>query len=148
MTRFKTNASWLAALGIALAFVGLLDATYLTVMHVTGQVPPCAVSGADCGAVLNSSLASIGGVPLALIGAVYYLLLMSSLTLFIDRRVRWALQAAVLLSAGGAAASGSLVAVQAAQVQAFCPYCLLSAAICVVLLPTCLLSLAASAKCP
>src|SRR5688500_19623458 len=63
-----------------LALVGLADAIYLTVQHVTGQSVRCTiVSG--CSEVLSSSYASINGIPLALIGAVAYFTVFSLSTL-------------------------------------------------------------------
>ena len=63
-----------------LALVGLADAIYLTVQHVTGQSVRCTiVSG--CSEVLSSPYASFNGIPLALIGAVAYFTVFSLATL-------------------------------------------------------------------
>lgn len=135
----QVHAKWLATFGALLAFVGLLDATYLTVMHYTGAVPPCVVTS-GCHEVLNSGFAQVGPLPLALVGAVYYLLMVFVLVAFIDRGSRRVLQLATIFSVGGALMSLWLLGVQVFALQAFCAYCLVSAAVCLMLAPTLLLA--------
>src|SRR5579872_6247498 len=57
-----------------LGFLGFLDATYLTILHYKNTIPPCTLHG--CEVVLSSVFATIGGVPIALIGAGYYLVVL------------------------------------------------------------------------
>lgn len=137
------NAKWLAALGIALSFIGLLNATYLTVNHLTGTVPPCAVTS-GCENVLTSDFAMVGPVPLAMLGGVYYLLVLGALVAFLDTGRQLPLQLASVLATGGLGMSLWLVGVQVFELNAFCIYCLLSAVICLLLLPTLLLTLRAA----
>src|SRR5438552_18845348 len=54
-----------------ISLVGLADATYLAVQALTGETMVCGGSP-DCFKVLGSPYARIGGVPLALIGAIAY----------------------------------------------------------------------------
>lgn len=143
MPRKRNDAKWLAILGIALAFIGLLDATYLTVNHLTGSVPPCAVTE-GCANVLTSDFAMVGPVPLAMLGGVYYLLLLGALVAFLDSGSRRPLQYASVLAAGGLGMSLWLVGVQVFELNAYCIYCLLSAVVCLLLLPTLLLTLRAA----
>src|SRR5436309_13482089 len=60
---------YLAAAVVSL--LGLADATYLTVEHVTGQSVRCTIV-AGCSEVLSSSYAVVAGVPLAAVGAAAY----------------------------------------------------------------------------
>src|SRR5499433_2849514 len=53
------------------AVVGLADATYLTVQALTGETLSCGVSP-DCFRVLGSSYARLGGIPVAMLGALAY----------------------------------------------------------------------------
>lgn len=115
-----------------LALIGLADAIYLTVQHVTGQSVRCTiVSG--CSEVLSSSYASFNGIPLALIGAVAYFTVFSLAT----------------LAAFGYPLVGKLLAVvttlmflttlwlfylQAFVIGHFCQFCLLSAAVTITLM--------------
>ena len=54
---------------------GFFDALYLSYEHYTNQLPPCALGAVfDCGHVLRSEYAVILGIPLAVIGVIYYLI--------------------------------------------------------------------------
>src|SRR5678816_679762 len=54
-----------------LALVGLADALYLTIEHVTGQSVRCTIIS-GCSEVLSSPYAVVAGIPLAAIGAAAY----------------------------------------------------------------------------
>src|SRR3989338_4991444 len=54
------------------SFLGLIDASYLAAKHYAGTIPPCAIVK-GCEAVTTSQYATIGGVSVALLGAIYYL---------------------------------------------------------------------------
>lgn len=119
---------WLYSIAAFLALIGLADALYLTVEHISGRGVRCTVSG-GCNEVLGSAYATLpGGIPLASLGAVAYFMVFSLATLaaFGYRAARTAL---VLLAALMLAVSLWLLFVQAYVLRAFCEYCLLSAAI-------------------
>jgi uncharacterized membrane protein len=116
------------ALVAVVALVGLIDATYLTVEHVSGRNVRCLVTS-GCDAVLASRYAVVADtVPLAALGALAYFTAFSLATLaaFGYRGVRAPL---ALLVAAMLAATLWLLYVQAFILQAFCSYCLLSAAV-------------------
>ena len=54
-----------------IALVGLTEATYLTVMFLSGETAVCGGS-ADCFQVLGSTYAKIGRVPVSGLGALAY----------------------------------------------------------------------------
>ena len=57
---------------LPVSFLGFLDASYLSVKHFVGTPPPCsALRG--CEEVTTSQYSVIGGIPVALLGAIYYL---------------------------------------------------------------------------
>lgn len=115
----------LPLIAAVVALVGLVDAIYLTVHHYTGEKVPCSVTG-GCESVLSSKFAEIGGVPLALFGALAYFTVFSLATLaaFGDDRMWKILSVAVVLMA---IFSLWLVYLQAFVIGAFCQFCLLSA---------------------
>src|SRR5262245_65442553 len=53
------------------AVAGLADSTYLTVQALTGETLGCGGSP-DCFRVLGSSYAKLGGIPVAMLGALAY----------------------------------------------------------------------------
>ena len=59
---------------LVFGLVGFLDATYLTIQHIRGGDQTCGPLW-DCAAVADSQYAEIGGIPIALFGALYYLLI-------------------------------------------------------------------------
>lgn len=108
------------------ALVGLADSVYLTIHHYTAEPVPCGAEF-DCGAVLNSIYAEIGGIPLAAYGAVAYFVAFSlALLTAFGRPSMWRLFGiqAVLM----ATFSVYLIYVQYALIQAWCQFCLISAA--------------------
>ena len=116
----------LPLLGVVVALIGLIDAIYLTIHHYTGEKVPCSVTG-GCEAVLSSSYAEIGGIPLAMFGAAAYFVAFSlAILAAFGNRLMWrlfGLQAALM-----AFFSIYLLYVQKYEIREFCQYCLLSAA--------------------
>ena len=113
------------------ALVGLGDAIYLTVQHVTGQSVRCTiVSG--CSEVLSSPYASINGIPLALIGAIAYFTVFSLATL---AAFGYSLVGKLLTVVVGLMFLTTLwlIYLQAFVIGQFCQFCLLSAAVTIVL---------------
>ena len=119
----SSNVYWIVA-GIAL--LGLADATFLTVAHLTGDDAVCG-SFAGCSTVLGSVYATIKGIPTAAFGALAYFAVFSAaiLAVFGYPRVRgflFALVATMFI------ASLYFLYLQAFVLHAFCPFCLFSAA--------------------
>ena len=115
-----------------LSLIGLADALYLTIEHVTGQSLQCTII-AGCSEVLSSRYAVVAGVPLAAIGAAAYFSVFSLATLAaFGYRIAGTLLA--LLVAAMFLVSLWLIYLQAFVIRQFCQYCLLSAAITICLL--------------
>lgn len=108
-----------------LGFLGFLDATYLTIIHYKNLIPPCTVS-AGCEAVLTSQYATIAGIPIALLGVLYYLAVMAILIIWIQTKHGKWLTILVTLTGAGLAVGLFLVYLQAFVIHAFCQYCLTS----------------------
>ena len=121
--RLQTIFYTIAAL---VALIGLADATYLTVTHLTGEDVLC--GSGDCSVVLGSVYATVGGIPTAAFGALAYFAVFSSamLAAFGYTRARIFLTLVVALMFG---VTLWLLYVQAFILHAFCPFCLLSAAL-------------------
>jgi uncharacterized membrane protein len=115
------------AIAAFIALAGLVDATYLTVLAVSGETAACGGS-AGCSEVLGSAYAKIAGLPVAGLGVLGYFAAFSFATLaaFGYRRARglfaltiWTMFAMTLW----------LLYVQAFLLHNFCRYCLFSAAL-------------------
>ena len=135
---------WIAR---ALALVGFADAAYLTATHYAGAPVFCGASG-GCDAVLTSAFATVGPVPIALLGAIYYGL--ASLLAWTPVE-SWSRRTAGVLAGLTAMAlvvSGVLFLLQALVIEAWCRYCLVSAAITTLLFVTALVLLRAVRRSP
>ena len=110
-----------------LSLIGLADAIYLTIEHLAGRSVRCTIT-TGCEEVLKSAYASIGGIPLAALGALAYFTAFSlaTLTAFGNEKARSLL---FYLAALMLAVSVWLFIVQAFVLKAFCQFCLLSAAV-------------------
>ena len=65
---------WVPVVTLALAVVGLVIASYLTFQHYSTSVPlSCPETGTiNCGKVLTSQYSTLHGVPVALLGLLYF----------------------------------------------------------------------------
>ena len=117
----------LYAVAALLSLLGLADALYLTVEHVTGQSVRCTIIS-GCSEVLSSPYAVVAGVPLAMIGAAAYFTVFSLATLAaFNYRIAGTLL--TVLVTAMFLVSLWLIYLQAFVIREFCQYCLLSAAI-------------------
>ena len=124
VSRFRTILFTVAAI---VSLAGLADATYLSVQALTGETLSCGGSP-DCFRVLGSSYAKVGGVPVALLGAVAYFCVF---TFAIFAAFGYARARTFLIPTIGAMFLATLwfLYVQAFLLHAYCRYCLFSAAL-------------------
>ncbi|MBI3985038.1 MAG: vitamin K epoxide reductase family protein [Candidatus Levybacteria bacterium] len=109
-----------------LAFLGFLDATYLTIIHYRQIIPPCTIG--SCETVLNSEFATILGIPTALLGSLFYLSVIVITLLILTNYKKMYVSLFYLLATTGFGVSLFLLYIQAFVLHSFCQYCLLSAA--------------------
>jgi uncharacterized membrane protein len=117
----------LYAIAALLSVLGLADALYLTVEHVTGQSVKCTIIS-GCSEVLSSPYAVVAGFPLAAIGAAAYFSVFSLATL---AAFGYRVAGTLLTPLVGVMFLVSLwlIYLQAFVIRQFCQYCLFSAAI-------------------
>lgn len=120
-------------LALVFGFLGFLDATYLTIVHYKNIAPPCSIAH-GCETVLTSQYASVFGIPIALIGAGFYLTVLVLLGLYMQNKTsQRVLSLLMVISIGSLIISAILVYLQAEVLHAFCQYCLTSEGINVLL---------------
>jgi uncharacterized membrane protein len=121
--------TWLLA---GAAYAGFVISLYLTFVHYRGYVSPCYVVK-GCEAVQTSKYSVILGVPLALVGTVFFALMFYlGIGLLTGSRVR-VVQAYKVLAFLGELAIIPLFLLQAIVLKAFCTYCLATEVIMLVL---------------
>jgi uncharacterized membrane protein len=124
VSRFRTILYTIVAI---VAVAGLADATYLTVQALTGETISCGGSP-DCFRVLGSSYAKLGGIPLAMLGALAYFTAFTFATFAAFGYPR-APKFPALVAGAMFLMTLWLLYVQAFLLHAYCRYCLFSAAI-------------------
>lgn len=122
---------WPYLITALLSLLGLADAIYLTVEHLTGQSLRCTIIS-GCSEVLSSPYAHIGRVPLAALGAAAYFVVFSLATLAVFE-YRFAAPLLKLVVGLMFLTTLWLLYLQAFVIHHFCQYCLLSAIVTIVL---------------
>ncbi len=122
----KKFSKWLIIAIALISFIGFIDSAYLTVEHYTGASLKCyIVSG--CDTVLTSKYSSIGPVPVALLGAIYYVIIFLSLFLYFDIKKESIIFNISKFTAVGFLMSAWFLYLQIFVIKAICFYCLISA---------------------
>lgn len=130
---------------------GIFDAGYLTFEHFSQYQAPCSTNvWVDCGKVLNSTYSEMWGIPVAVLGLLYYIFMTKlSLIRLANQKIRkWAfgwvifsdrlpkrwqnqddffLELQLLASTAGITFSLYFVYLQLVVIQSICFYCMLSA---------------------
>ena len=120
---------------LILAVLGLLDSIYLTWVKFSGKYALCGPIG-NCESVNTSQYSEVFGIPVAILGAGAYLVVIISLSLE-SRGSFWAEYSPIIvfgISLIGVLYSIYLTYIEVAVLKAICPYCVISAIILVILL--------------
>jgi uncharacterized membrane protein len=127
--RISDTASWLVLIPLSLA--GLGTSSYLTYSHYADQATVCAGVG-SCEFVQSSEYSEIIGVPVALMGLLFFFALaaLSLLRVILwQREVEWARPLAFSMSLGGTAFVSYLTYVELFVIDAICVWCVATAAL-------------------
>lgn len=125
----------LRLISIILAIIGLIDSIYLAWVKYTDQYVLCGPIG-NCESVNTSQYSEIWGIPIALLGAGAYLVII--VLLLLEERSELMREYSPLLVFGlslvGVLYSIYLTYIEVAVLRAICPYCVISAVVLVLLL--------------
>ncbi len=110
---------------LVLSFLGFLDSAYLTILHYQNALPPCSIN-LGCEAVLTSKYSTLGPMPLALYGVIFYLAVLILSLLLITNYKKIYLNILYPLIFVGFVVSVVLFLIQAFILHSFCQYCILS----------------------
>jgi uncharacterized membrane protein len=126
--RSVSKRGYLWIISVVASLVGVADSIYLTWIKVADKTAACSNIG-DCESVNNSIYSEIAGIPIALLGAGAYLLIL--ILLLLEERYPEQvtnLQMGVFgLSLVGTLYSGYLTYLEIAVLRAICPFCVVSA---------------------
>lgn len=112
--------------GIILAIIGFIDATYLAVEHIMGRIPPCSIIE-GCDAVLSGPYAELFGIPVALLGAIYYFILLVGFLAYIESKNDKIMPTLTIFTVVGLVCSIWFVILQIFIIKSICLYCMGSA---------------------
>jgi uncharacterized membrane protein len=111
---------------LLVALIGFADATYLAFEHYQGVVPPCTITE-GCEDVLTSSYAIVAGIPVSLLGAIYYFLILVGAFAYLESKNEKLFRYSLYLTFFGVLCSLWFVYLQVFVIHSYCTYCLLSA---------------------
>lgn len=123
LQQFLSKYSWIFFI---VAVLGFADATFLSIEHYRGEIPPCSLTG-GCEKVTTSEYSTILGVPVAYTGFLYYLAVLVLLVLFVDLKKELFVKGLFALTTVGFLFSLYFTFLQFFVIKAICPYCLFSA---------------------
>jgi len=124
----KNINKWLlVALGV-LAFVGFLDAMYLTLMHYSDNTVACIIT-TGCETVANSIYSAIFGIPVALLGVLWYSTAIGLMTAYYDTGKAFFLKFFAGFGTIAAMSSAFFIYAQIVLLKSICFWCMISAGI-------------------
>lgn len=122
----KLSIRAIALVFLLLSLIGLIDAAYLTAKHYTGTPINCSFSN-QCDKVTSSQYATAAGIPIALLGAIYYLAVFILSAIYLDGKRKNVLIFIGRLTIIGLLVSVWLIYLQLVVIKAICIYCVISA---------------------
>lgn len=106
-------------------FLGLADALFLTFNHFRLGGTPCSISG--CETVTSSLFSTVWGIPISLIGVIYYLTILVLAFLYTDTLNKRYVRGLAYFTLAASLVSLWLIYLQPFVIGAWCVYCLVSA---------------------
>lgn len=130
--RHKEIPRAIIGLFLAASFAGFIDATYLAIKHFLNEPVLCSLLR-GCEVVTTSSYATVGPIPVALLGAFYYLIIFLVGIFYLDTKNLIAVGILMHLPIAGFVASLWFVYLQLFVLRSICLYCMVSAGTSIVL---------------
>jgi uncharacterized membrane protein len=124
--RLAVIPKWIIFALIFVSFIGFLDATYLTAKHYLGTPLECSIFE-GCERVTTSPYATVFGIPVALLGALYYLFIFILSVAYLDTKRSLFISIIPPFTAMGLLASVWFIYLQLFVIKAICIYCVVSA---------------------
>ena len=119
---------------IALTIIGLLVSIYMTIYKFTNNESMC-IGSSGCSEVNASRYSEINGIPVAVLGVIGYAAILA--LLFLEQRPGFIQEDGSMLFFGisliGFLFTLYLIYLEIALIKAYCPFCLVSQAVMIVL---------------
>lgn len=124
--------NWILWSVIILAFIGFTDAAFLFAKRISGAPIPCFITS-GCDTVSKSPYSVLFGVPLSLLGVIFYLCTGFLALLYLDTKKVLVAKLTAVATLLGFASSMYFMYIQKFKIGAFCIYCILSALVSTIL---------------
>ncbi len=111
---------------VIVSFIGIIDTGYLSIKYFRGQTIQCSLLD-GCESVTNSIYATIGFVPIAFLGLIFYIIVFLSIMKYIRSSNVLVLRLLRVFTFMGILVSAVLVFLQVFVIEALCLYCMISA---------------------
>lgn len=112
---------------LVFGLLGFFDASYLTIEHYQGVIPPCSITGGGCENVLTSDYSTILNIPVSVLGMIYYFFVFLLTLLYLDTKKSIFLRICASVGFFGFLASLFFVFLQLFVIKSICFYCMISA---------------------
>ncbi len=124
--KFLSIPSWIIIAFLVISIIGFADASYLTAQHFRGVGPNCSISDM-CEIITKSTYSVVFGIPVALGGAVYYLVIFVGTLLYYEKSYQLFHKIIPYITTIGFLFSIWFVYLQLFVLHAICMYCMGSA---------------------
>jgi len=125
-TRLIKTPKWLAIGFLLMSLIGFLDTSYLSAKRFLSSPVTCSFFQ-GCDQVTTSRFAVIGGVPVAVLGLIYYLIILIGTLIYLDTKREAVLYSLAQLTPIGFIVSVWFIFLQLIVIKALCLYCIVSA---------------------
>lgn len=113
---------------VIVALIGWAASAFLSGVHFWALPLPDGITPSGSMAVITSSWGYLLGIPLAFLGSLYYLTVISAASLWYQLRHPLILKSLTILTATGVVFSAFFVYLQLGIINEICPFCMISAA--------------------
>lgn len=128
----KLSPLLITGLILGLALLGFADALFIFIEKTLGGPIPCLI-GTGCDTVTNSPYSKLFGIPLAVHGMVYYLIVGVITLLYLDTKKKIFARLIFPITGIGFLMSLYFIYIQKFLIGAFCTYCVISIIITILL---------------
>ena len=111
---------------LGFSIIGFIDALYLSIKHFMGASEFCII-GNTCDKVLVSVYSTISNIPVALLGTIYYFIILILIFNYFYSKKEKDLVFISYISCIGFSASAWFVYLQLFVIKSICSYCMISA---------------------
>jgi len=125
---YGNNVTKVFGLFVIVAFIGWAVSTFLSGIHFWGLPLPEGAEPSGSLEVITSEWAYVFGIPLAFLGSIYYLSVITAASMWFQTKHPLILKSLTVVTATGVVFSAFFVYLQIGIINEICPFCMISAA--------------------